>query len=82
MGIIILVTGHLLHISFNGNYTTVSSCHTWRYIRASVLLFKNFLARLFFHSLSMGISVMSPKNQFSVQYHVIDIYRPILEQMW
>jgi len=78
MGIIILMTGHLLHILFNGNYTTVSSCHTWLYFRARLLFLTNILARLFSHSLSMGISVMSPKNQFNLQFHVIDIYRPIL----
>jgi len=48
------MTVYLLHILSNGNYTTVSSCHTWRYVRTRLLFLTNLLARLFFHSLSYG----------------------------
>jgi len=81
LGIIILITDHLLHISFNSNYSTASSCRTWRYVRARLMFLTNFLLRLFFHSLNMGISVMSPAISSIYQFHVMDIYRPISEQL-
>jgi hypothetical protein len=77
MGIICLMTDHLLHIEFSCNYTTVSSCRTWQYVSARLLFLTNFLACSFFYSLSLGISVMRPRNQFNAQFHVIDIFRPI-----